>query len=111
MKPETNNSPYIKEAEESPESVSVTTSEEIFLKCECSGCGLTLTKWSDEEFVDVALWGYGVTYDRRWGLWKRLCLAWLLVRHGTLYKDCVILDRSKQWELRKFLDKINEPWA
>ena len=105
------NAPYIKNASEAENNISVATSDEIFLKCECSGCGITFTKWGDEEFVDVALWGYGVDFNRRWGFWKRLRLAWLLVRHGTLYKDCVILDRNKQWELRRFLDKINEPWA
>ena len=90
--------------------VPAVSSQEIFLKCECSGCGITFTKWSDEEFVDVALWGHGVSFDRRWGFWKRLRLAWLLVRHGTLYKDCVILDKGKQYELYKFLNDINPVW-
>ena len=105
------NAPYIKDASKTENDVSIITSQEIFLKCECSGCGISVVKWSDEEFVDVALWGYGVNFDRRPGLWRRLRLAWLLVRHGTLYKDCVILDKSKQYELWEFLNKVNPFWS
>jgi len=80
--------------------------KEIFLKCECSGCALSVE--ADMELpgdYNIGLWHHGIDFTRKFSWRKRLKLAWQLVRKGTLYKDCVVLSSESVVKLCWFIDE------
>lgn len=83
-------------------------SNELFIKCECHGEGIEITRDEELNQYYFAFWGYGFSNTKKYSLWRRLKLAWTLLRKGRLYNDMVILDDTKATQLVEFINKTKK---
>ncbi len=86
---------------------------ELFLQCACKGEGLKLEYYKEEPndgiigFPDelwISLWSLGFGDSRKPSIWRRLQLAFHLLKKGTLHTDMIILHKDNILELKKWLD-------
>lgn len=83
-------------------------SNELFIKCECHGEGIEITRDDELNQYYLAFWGYGFNNNKKFSFWRRLIFAWMLIIKGTLYNDMVILDDNKATELVDFINKTKK---
>ena len=71
---------------------------EKFIKCDCHGEGILVTKYDDEEEMYFSYWREGINPVKlSWRM--RLKLCWLTLTKGSFYTDQVILNKEKAMEL------------
>jgi len=71
---------------------------EKFIKCDCHGEGILVTKYDDEEEMYFSYWREGIN-PIKLSWWMRLKLCYLALFKGNFYNDQVILNKEKAMEL------------
>ena len=71
---------------------------EKFIKCDCHGEGILVTKYDDEEEMYFSYWREGMN-PIKLSWWMRLKLCYLALFKGNFYNDQVILNKEKAMEL------------
>jgi hypothetical protein len=71
---------------------------EKFIKCDCWGEGMLITKFDDEEELYFSYWRQGID-PIKLSWWMRLKLCWMALAKGNYYEDQVILNKEKATEL------------
>ena len=71
---------------------------EKFVKCDCHGEGILVTKYDDEEEMYFSYWHEGIN-PIKLSWWMRLKLCYLALFKGNFYDDQVILNKEKAMEL------------
>ena len=71
---------------------------EKFIKCDCWGEGILITKFDDEEEMYFSYWREGIN-PIKLSFWMRLKLCYLALFKGSYYDDQVILNKEKAMEL------------
>ena len=71
---------------------------EKFIKCDCHGEGILVTKYDDEEEMYFSYWREGMN-PIKLSWWMRLKLCYLALFKGNFYGDQVILNKEKAMEL------------
>lgn len=77
-----------------------------FLRCECSGHAIELTRYEDEEEVSVTVWHAG--FRAADSFWDRVKLIWNVLRYGTSYVADVILSKEECAKLEFFLKEVQK---
>lgn len=75
---------------------------EIFLKCDCHGEAIMVSKFGGEEEFYFSYWGAGVN-PKSLRFSDKIKLCWKVLVHGNPYVDEVILNKAKAKELAAFL--------
>lgn len=80
---------------------------EIFIKCKCSGEGMSVEHDPEDDTYYFAYWksGFNPT-DMDWR--ERLRYCWHVLRTGKAYTDELILSAEDVEELTKFLSDQND---
>ena len=71
---------------------------EKFIKCDCHGEGILVTKYDNEEEMYFSFWREGIN-PVKLSWWMRLKLCYLALFKGNFYNDQVILNKEKAMEL------------
>ena len=75
---------------------------EKFIKCDCHGEGILITKFDDEEEMYFSYWRQGIN-PIKLSWWMRLKLCWMALTKGNVYDDQVILNKEKAIELASWV--------
>lgn len=76
--------------------------QEKFILCECSGEGILMSKFDDEEDIFFSIYSIG-NYHPKPSIWYRIGRAWRIIRKGTEYEDQIILSPENARELSNWL--------
>ena len=71
---------------------------EKFIKCDCHGEGMLITKFDGEEELYFSYWRQGIN-PIKLSWWMRLKLCWMVLTKGNVYDDQVVLNKKKAMEL------------
>ena len=77
---------------------------EKFVKCDCHGEGMLITKYDDEEEMYFSYWHEGIN-PIKLSWWMRLKLCYLALFKGNFYNDQVILNKEKAMELALWIQE------
>jgi len=77
--------------------------KEKFIKCDCWGEGMLITKFDDEEELYFSYWRQGID-PIKLSWWMRLKLCWMTLTKGNYYEDQVILNKEKSKELADWIN-------
>jgi len=86
---------------------------EKFVKCDCHGEGILVTKYDDEEEMYFSYWREGIN-PIKLSWWMRLKLCYLALFKGNFYNDQVILNKEKAMELALWIQDEHDDitaWA
>ena len=75
---------------------------EKFIKCDCHGEGMLITKFDGEEEMYFSYWRQGVN-PIKLSWWMRLKLCWMVLTKGNVYDDQVVLNKEKAIELASWV--------
>ena len=80
---------------------------EKFIKCDCHGEGILVTKYDDEEEMYFSYWREGINPIKlSWRM--RLKLCYLALFKGNFYNDQVILNKEKAMELALWIQEEHD---
>lgn len=80
--------------------------QEKFIKCDCHGEGMLITKFDDEPCFYFSFWRQGLDPVKlTW--WMRLKLCWMALTKGNYYEDQVILNEKSAKELAEWIKENN----
>lgn len=71
---------------------------------DCS-CGTELLELTFDDELYISYYTYGQK-GNKYSLMIQLRHIWKIIRHGTPFSDCIILNIDDIGRLKKFLDKI-----
>ena len=81
--------------------------KEKFLKCDCHGEGMLVTKFDDEPVFYFSYWRQGLDPVKlTW--WMRLKLCWMVLVKGNYYEDEIILNKETATELADWIKENND---
>ena len=80
---------------------------EKFIKCDCWGEGILVTKYDDEEEMYFSYWREGIN-PIKLSWWMRLKLCYLALFKGNYYDDQVILNNEKAMELALWIQEEHD---
>ena len=81
---------------------------EIFVKCDCHGEGMFVTRFEGEDEFYFSYWGQGIT-PRNMQIWERVKLCWKVLWTGNSYEDEIILSKDKAGMLAVWINtEINK---
>jgi hypothetical protein len=80
---------------------------EKFIKCDCHGEGILVTKYDDEEEMYFSYWREGMN-PIKLSWWMRLKLCYLALFKGNFYNDQVILNKEKAMELALWIQEEHD---
>jgi len=80
--------------------------KEKFIKCDCYGEGMLITKFDDEPCFYFSFWRQGLD-PVKLTFWMRLKLCYLALFKGQYYEDEVILNEKSAKELADWLNENN----
>ena len=80
---------------------------EKFIKCDCYGEGILVTKYDDEEEMYFSYWREGIN-PIKLSWWMRLKLCYLALFKGNFYNDQVILNKEKAMELALWIQEEHD---
>lgn len=81
--------------------------KEKFIKCDCHGEGMLITKFHDEPNFYFSYWRIGLD-PVKLSFWMRLKLCYLALFKGQYYDDEIILNNESAKELADWLNENNE---
>ena len=80
--------------------------QEKFIKCDCHGEGMLITKFDDESCFYFSFWRQGLDPVKlTW--WTRLKLCWMTLTKGNYYEDQLILNKESAKELAEWINENN----
>jgi hypothetical protein len=71
---------------------------EKFIKCDCHGEGMLVTKFDDDEEMYFSYWRQGID-PIKLSWWMRLKLCWMVLTKGNYFEDEIVLNKEKAMEL------------
>ena len=80
---------------------------EKFIKCDCHGEGILVTKYDDEEEMYFSYWREGMN-PIKLSWWMRLKLCWMVLTKGNVYDDQVVLNKEKAMELALWIQEEHD---
>ena len=80
---------------------------EKFIKCDCHGEGILVTKYDDGEEMYFSYWREGIN-PIKLSWWMRLKLCYLALFKGNFYNDQVVLNKEKAMELALWIQEEHD---
>jgi hypothetical protein len=80
---------------------------EKFVKCDCHGEGMLVTKFDGEEEMYFSYWRQGID-PTKLSWWMRLKLCWMVLTKGSYFEDEVILNKEKAIELALWIQEEHD---
>lgn len=81
--------------------------KEKFIKCDCHGEGMLITKFDDEPNFYFSFWRQGLD-PVRLTFWMRLKLCYMVLFKGQYFEDEIILNEKTANELVKWIKENND---
>ena len=81
--------------------------KEKFIKCDCWGEGMLITKFDGEEEMYFSYWRQGIN-PIKLSWWMRLKLCWMVLTKGNVYDDQVVLNKGKAMELALWIQEEHD---
>ena len=81
--------------------------------CECGGETLVISAsrdkfWHENKTLDLAFFEYGKHRDNRFGFIQRCKSIWKIIKEGSPYNDCIILDKKEAVKMANDIKSIME---
>jgi len=73
----------------------------LFLKCNCTGHALEITKWDDEQDFEISIWNR--FRDHLLCFNERIRWCWRIIKTGNPWADEVILSAEDALKLSDFI--------
>ena len=77
-----------------------------YISCVCGSTLLALDYDSEDEFLELTMFSYSLRSPM--SLWDKIRFCWKAIISGNPYCDDVILGREGIYQLKNYLDKIDE---